>query len=383
MPTASAKNARNYSLSDERLPELFQPYASSTTAIIILEKGVPHPPKAPTFFCRITNDGYTLRKNVRVEQAGEQLTIAAAAFRDHSSVPGFCISTPPTEGDWSPGAYISNPSRTEETVRSEIDGLIRAQVAFHARFADRLFDVAAAVERGVFAPLPYGQITEKGAVTSPEPDRLGSLFKIYYGQQELENKKDLPPGEMPVISSAGTDNGCYGFYSFGHIAPLVKPPFVTAPRTGSIGEAFVQLYPCGVTSDCMILVPNRETKLEDLYIAAAIIRLERWRFDYSRKITPSRLAAIRTNADESLRKWTRSRLAIANPFMASAIESLSHGGLSKEPTKEIRERFKLLASSWADDADSLSSATRMASHPAYLEIMGMGQAAIPLLLSEL
>ena len=54
--------------------DLFAPYASSTTAILILEKGTPHPEDHSTFFCRIDNDGYRLKKNTRIEHPGEELT---------------------------------------------------------------------------------------------------------------------------------------------------------------------------------------------------------------------------------------------------------------------------------------------------------------------
>jgi len=51
----------------------------------------------------------------------------------------------------------------------------------------------------------------------------------------------------------------------------------------------VQEYPCAATSDCLVLIPKADTPLAALYIAAATIRDERWRFDYSRKLTPSRI----------------------------------------------------------------------------------------------
>ena len=73
--------------------ELFQPYAAANTAFIVLEKGIPHAKQTKTFFCRIENDGYTLKKNVRVERDGEQLSKAIAAYHAGDSVPGFCITT--------------------------------------------------------------------------------------------------------------------------------------------------------------------------------------------------------------------------------------------------------------------------------------------------
>ena len=70
--------------------ELFQPYAAATTAIIVLERGVPHDPNKKTFFAHIENDGYRLKKNTRIPQSGSQLRPAIVSYFNHDSVPGFC-----------------------------------------------------------------------------------------------------------------------------------------------------------------------------------------------------------------------------------------------------------------------------------------------------
>lgn len=46
-------------------------------------------------------------------------------------------------------------------------------------------------------------------------------------------------------------------------------------------------------------------------------------------------------------------------------------------------RFQTLAQQWKRDTAHLSNIGRKALHPAYQEIIGMGQAAIPLILAEL
>src|SRR5260370_22505943 len=53
--------------------ELFQPYASSTTAILVFQRGIAHLPERTVFFCRIENDGFRLKKGVRVRQAGSRI----------------------------------------------------------------------------------------------------------------------------------------------------------------------------------------------------------------------------------------------------------------------------------------------------------------------
>ncbi|HIK65099.1 MAG TPA: hypothetical protein EYG02_08740 [Henriciella marina] len=120
-----------------------------------------------------------------------------------------------------------------------------------------------------------------------KPGTVAAYFDIYYGQKELHSKDGLLPGHSLVISSSKFDNGCYGLFEFEHI---LKPPFVTVPGNGSIAYAHVQEWPCGVSDDCMLLLPKEGVPHSLLYVAAAAIRNERWRFSYGRKATPDRIA---------------------------------------------------------------------------------------------
>ncbi|MCH7633020.1 MAG: hypothetical protein IIB59_07385 [Planctomycetes bacterium] len=47
------------------------------------------------------------------------------------------------------------------------------------------------------------------------------------------------------------------------------------------------------------------------------------------------------------------------------------------------QKFQRLASQWQEETLFVSSTTKMCTHPAYLQIIGMGPAAVPLLLREL
>ncbi len=54
------------------------------------------------------------------------------------------------------------------------------------------------------------------------------------------------------------------------------------------------------------------------------------------------------------------------------------------PEQDALERkFKELTAQWKSDVGFTSSVTRMAQHPAYEKIIGMGPKAVPLLLREL
>lgn len=49
----------------------------------------------------------------------------------------------------------------------------------------------------------------------------------------------------------------------------------------------------------------------------------------------------------------------------------------------ITERFQKLVAQWKKDTAFLSSSTDKFSHPAYLKIIGLGEPAVPLILSEM
>lgn len=118
---------------------------------------------------------------------------------------------------------------------------------------------------------------------------LNKLFTVRYGDRNYTNKSYLDDGKNPLIASQGVDNGVYGFFD---VPTRIHSPVITVPRTGSIGYAFVQLNPCTVTDDCMVLTPMEKMSTEYLFYVSAIIRRSKWRFNYGRKITPTRLGEV-------------------------------------------------------------------------------------------
>ena len=152
------------------------------------------------------------------------------------------------------------------------------------------------------------------------PDTIGMFFDILYGQKELHSREGIPPGDSSIISPTEQYNGTYGWLSFER---LLKPPFVTVAQTGSIGEAFVQSEPCGVNDDCLVLLPKSELPLASLFIAAAIIRIEKWRFSYGRKLTPSRINEFRMARMLDLERWVTERISQWEVVITSALNVYS------------------------------------------------------------
>jgi type I restriction-modification system DNA methylase subunit len=307
--------------------ELFQPYASSTTTVVFVEKGVPQDPKRKTVFVRVQYDGLTLKKGTRVKRVDgqDQLPDAINAILNKKSEPGFSgLGNVSGRGEWSPGVYIASAVPTEEELRASIDELMRRLASFYVRYADEVSRLRQRVENQDITSRPYreiaGETRLRNASTLPrDPGTIGELFDIYYGQKELHSRFGIPPGESLVVSPTEQYNGCYGWLWF---EPLIKPPFVTVAQTGTIGEAFVQLEPCGVNDDCLILLPKegRSVSVAMLLIAAAEIRLERWRFSYGRKLTPSRICRFPMPTNEKLERWVSQEISGWRDLSDAAVE---------------------------------------------------------------
>ncbi len=318
--------------------ELFAPYASSYTAIVLMTKGVKHPKNHKVFWGRIENDGFRRRKSVRVHCEGEQLSLALRAYHDHETIPGFCGWSPVVAGaGWDAGYYIPARPLSEKEIDDQSALLTRNSAAFVVAHAPELAALNDAVASGELAPKNYRVMKGKsGSLFEPQGSVISKYFDIYYGQKSLHSKDGLTPGPALIISSSGLDNGCYGFFDFDDV---IEPPFVTVPSTGSIGRAHVQKWPCGVTDDCLILVPKKDTPNELLYVAAAVIRQERWRFNYGRKITPERIADYPVPADETVLRSVRSHVQEGQRIEAMALEIAEDNQDSRVAVSRLAEKL--------------------------------------------
>ncbi len=261
---------------------LFQPYASATTAVVHLRKGVPHPKKKRIFFARVSNDGFKLKKGVKIACDGDELPKALEHFQAADSEQGFSgWSSLDDELSFAPGAYIAAREMTGAEIDSGVREVIRGRTAFTALRAADL------VTLNTEHPIDIRKARKATQLGAARPGTVAEYFEIRYGQKSLHSKEGLLPGQSLVISSSGVDNGCYGFFDF---EDILAPPFVSVPSTGSIAIAHVQEWPCGITDDCLLLSPKEGVPRAMLYVAAAAIRNEKWRFSYGRKATPMRIA---------------------------------------------------------------------------------------------
>lgn len=287
--------------------ELFQPYAAATTSIVILEKGIPHGAGYQTSFVRVKHDGLVLRKGIRIPDVvhENQLPLAIDAVHNKRVVPGFAgIAIVSGQAEWTVGAYVPSAPPEIEELETSVNELMRRLFSFYIRYASEISGQRKAIAEKRLVPRPYREmlsdlrLTNAAALPSGS-GTIGGMFDVFYGQKELHSREGIAPGEALVISPTEAYNGCYGWL---HFEKLLLPGFVTVAQTGSIGEAFVQLEPCAVNDDCLVLLPKPGVQVTSahLIIAAATVRLEKWRFNYGRKLTPGRIAEFPLVIDPSL-----------------------------------------------------------------------------------
>jgi type I restriction enzyme M protein len=289
-----SKNTIDGIISFER--ELWHPYADSVTSILLMTKGIPHPANKEVFFAKVKNDGFRVIKQVRTPVSGSQVPYIEPAYHKHETIPGLC-GWAKLGQNWGPGLYVPAVKLGSEEVISEVYYLTRSRSAAMVAYAPRIFEMQTAIDANRIAVRLIRDVKRRMPKSEAAEGKIGHYFDVIYGQKELHSKRDLAPGAALVISAQGTNNGWYDFFD---LATLLAPPFVTVPSTGSIGQANVQEWPCGVTDDCLILVPKEGVRRELLYVAAAVVRSERWRFNYGMKATPDRIRDYPLPADPEL-----------------------------------------------------------------------------------
>lgn len=105
----------------------------------------------------------------------------------------------------------------------------------------------------------------------------------------------------------------------------------------------------------------------------------KWRFNYGRMATIGRLKKLRVDPPPF-------GLPIVSNIEGRLIEfkkRLTELWEIKTIAPTIEEKFRSLAIRWKVERDRFSTASKMALHPSYKEIIGMGTDAIPLIISEL
>jgi hypothetical protein len=108
--------------------------------------------------------------------------------------------------------------------------------------------------------------------------QLSQLFDIRKGKRVT--KADMQPGLTPFISAIDSNNGVRQWIS---LPPMHPANVITVNYNGSVAEAFYQPEPFWASDDVNVLYPKFELDSAIAMFICAIIRREKYRFNYGRK----------------------------------------------------------------------------------------------------
>ena len=266
-------------------PDLFSPYASFNTAVIAFHKGVPHD-RAKVFFARLFNDGYKVKKNIRIPQPGSQIDDILKAFDAKREIPGLTAYRPVTleASEWSPEAFIAGAPRKDEEFVRGLEQSIRQQAAFYVAHGHRLIDPDTTFSIEWSSALFSGQSSLDLTGIKLGRFKIGDFFDVQLGgKDEIE---DLRDGPIPVVSTSQSENGVTAWRSPNTIYP---PKVITVATDGSTCSSFVQEFPFYAFYKVALLRPLKQIPIDSLYFVSYLLRRERWRYVYARKFGKARI----------------------------------------------------------------------------------------------
>lgn len=116
---------------------------------------------------------------------------------------------------------------------------------------------------------------------------IKDLFKIIKGKGEYFEK--CRKGNTPLISATSTDNGIIGFVD---LKPIFRAPAISIERVS--GNSFVHLEDfVTVPDDIFVLIPKKIFPIELFFYVSSMLNSQKWRFNYSRKLTPNRFKKLK------------------------------------------------------------------------------------------
>ena len=359
--------------------DLFQPYASMNTAVLVMEKGIPHN-DANVFFAKVSNDGYKLKKKMRVPIVGSQLDVIIDEFQRQRSVPELtaCAQVTLETPEWSPEAFIESEAHTDAEFIHGFEQSVRNQAAFYVSEGYRLLDgsTTQGLQPADHVFCGESHINLSGITFGPLA--LRDYFEIALGgKDEIEDL--LEDGSTPVVSTSSFNNGVTAWRR-----PNITytAPAITVATDGSTGSSFVQETPFYAFYKVALLRPKPEHYIptDALIYLAHLLSRESWRYVYARKFGKGRLmtTVLRVpylDGQPDFQKMEElTRQCAAYPVIAS---------FRRAYHDTAAQRFSRLAAEWRETRTVRSSVVRMVAHPAYQEIIRMGHVAVPFMLRAL
>ncbi len=270
-------------------PDLFNPYASYNTAVLVIEKGVPQAGNK-SFVCRISNDGYRLKKNARIAQDNGQLDSVLDAYKSSYEVPELSAlaSIDSDSTEWSPEAFIKNAPHEDFDFLNGLENHIRKHASFYILYAHRLIDPKSIkVSKESIATNIFSRDTaiDLSAILYG-PLNIAEYFEVSLGgKDEIE---DLEDGDTPIVSTSEFNNGVTTFRKPNYSYPQ---NVITIATDGSTCSSFVQEFSFYAFYKVAILKPksNVSIPIDAMYYISYLLFREKWRYVYARKFGKARI----------------------------------------------------------------------------------------------
>ena len=270
-------------------PDLFNPYSSFNTAILVIQKGLAHKDKK-VFVCKITNDGYKLKKKNRVPQNGSQLETILNSYDSKQDIPEVCKYSliDSNSKEWSPEAFIDDAPHSDKSFLLGLEESMRKQASFYVHSGYRLIPNSK-IKNVKNVTLNPGFYSDNSKI-SLKGIKL-QLFKVSdYFDVELGGKdevEDLVDGPYPVVTTSEFFNGVSSWKTPNNFYDY---PSITVATDGSTCSSFVQEFPYYCFYKVAVLKPKDKRISKDaLYFIAHLLFRQKWRYVYARKFGKERI----------------------------------------------------------------------------------------------
>lgn len=245
--------------------DLFGKSATVVACILIFTAQKKHPRKKKVWFSKCKNDGFVTLKHIgRIDHYNRWPAIKAAlldSYINKKEVAGISVLKEVScEDEWCAEAYIE----TDYNNVHELD--------FESTIRDYLDFLHPEIEPEA----------EKVITNGWQEFLYDDLFDIKRGLRVVN--RNIESGVTPLIRCIKDNNGVVDYVN---LEPLFQGNQISVNYNGSVGEAFYQREPFYATDDVLVLSPKIEkfSKFNEkigLFVCS-IIKLERFRFHYSRK----------------------------------------------------------------------------------------------------
>lgn len=352
-------------------PDLFYPTAASTVILVVQAQA--RDSGKGTFLAVVRNDGFEISKKRRVRRAGSQLPKLLHTF--HAFLDGETINMEPGFAGAIQRQSIQDGDEicAERWLPSEPFSVHDYHRCRTETFQQMALAVANWPEAADNSISDYEEKLNVERQRSASSQGLADWFFVENGKSS--GLKNYPGGSVPYISSGDSYNSVVGMVE-PPIGEIYESPAFTVTAFGHAAlQPWIFCARGNGGSAVRVLRPKCSMSLAEMFWFIGQVNAQRWRFHYGRMATKGRLQRLGVVPPEN------DLVPIGN--IEARVRRL-RSELGRLPGDDgLAEEFERLASLWKEARMVSSCAQKVAMHPAYLRIIGMGERAIPLILEEL